>query len=446
MRKTAVYVLLYAITIGIIASLFVLHPGGGTPFPLLRAVIISCASILLMKYFTYMVLSPLYDIWARRHTERFAEAIVAYRPKVSVIIPAWNERTGIVHTIESVLASEYPHVEAIVINDGSTDRSDEILKVFVEEFERDPSRYPGRSLVYRYVQNGGKGAALNAGLALATGEIVMSIDADCYVEPDTIGNFVKYFADPEVMAAVGNVKIGNPRKLIGTIQYLEFLFSFYFKKADSLLNTIYIIGGAAGAFRREVFDHVGPYRTDHITEDIDLSVRIQAAGMRIIYAADAVVYTEGAADLKGLMKQRLRWKHGRFKTFWEHRSLFFRAQQGRNRLLTWLVLPLAIFGDSQLFFEIIFLVFLYAYALWAHDFSSFVSGIIVVWAMFAVQIFDGRAQDRRSSFLLLAPIGWLLFYIATFVEYNALLRSIWAYFKGHEVQWQKWRRHGVLDN
>src|SRR5262249_22839207 len=146
---------------------------------------------------------------------------------------------------------------------------------------------------------------------------------------------------------------------------------------DSLFNTIYIIGGAAGAFRREVFEYVGLYSHHNITEDIDLSVRIQEAGMKIVYAPDAVVYTEGASNFGGLLSQRLRWKRGRFQTFFEHHQLFFSKQEHHNKLLTWGVLPLALFGDLQLFFEVLFLVFLYIYSFLTHDFSSFVSGVIV---------------------------------------------------------------------
>ena len=247
------------------------------------------------------------------------------------------------------------------------------------------------------------------------------------------------------MAAVGNVKIGNTQNLIGTVQYMEFLFSFYFKKADSLMNTIYIIGGAAGAFRREVFDDLGGYNTKNITEDIELSIRIQDAGMRIVYAADAVVYTEGASDLKSLMSQRLRWKRGRFETFYTYMHMFFSIRSRHNKLLTMIIMPLAVFQEIQLFFEFWFLAFLYFYAVQSTDFSSFISGIIVVSSMFVVQmLFDDR-KTRKLNFLVLAPIAWLLFYSSTFVETNALIRSIWGSLRKKEVTWQRWQRQGVFN-
>jgi cellulose synthase/poly-beta-1,6-N-acetylglucosamine synthase-like glycosyltransferase len=246
------------------------------------------------------------------------------------------------------------------------------------------------------------------------------------------------------MAAVGYVRIGNTDTIVGVVQYLEFLFSFYFKKAESLVNTIYIIGGAAGAFRREVFDKIGPYSTTNITEDIELSVRIQGNGMRIAYAPDALVYTEGAVTLAGLMKQRLRWKRGRFETFAEHRDMFFSFKKEHNFLLSWFILPLALIGELQLSLEIAFLSFLYVFSFITGDFTSFISGIIVVGSMFIVQVIFDNHRESTIPFLLLAPIGWLLFYVSTFVETNALFKALWGYIRKKELTWQKWERKGVF--
>lgn len=441
--KILIFALLYLATGALIASLFVWAPNERNDYPLLRLFIILFATVLLTKYFIYMSVSPWYDAYMHWRSLRRARAR-AYKPLVSVIIPAWNEEVGLLNTIKTVLQSTYRKVEVVVINDGSTDGSDRMMRQFLAEYERGEGRAQDAIAVhYYYQQNGGKGSALNHGIRRSGGELIVSIDADCALRSDTIGNFVRHFEDPAVAAAVGNVKIGNTNHLLGTLQYLEFLFSFYFKKADSLFNTIYIIGGAAGAFRRSVFEQVGYYSEENITEDIDLSVRIQKAGLRIVYAADAVVYTEGASTLSGLAAQRLRWKRGRFQTFWEHRRLFFSSEARHNKLLSWLILPLAIFGDTQLFFEVFFIVFLYIYSYLTHDFSSFISGIVVVSAMFVVQLFDDNTTKRTPGFYLLAPIGWLLFYVTTLVEYRALIASLRGMLKQQKLKWQKWERTGV---
>lgn len=449
-RKIAILIALYAIT-GILIALTVIWPENErNDFPIFRLIIITFATILLTKYFAYMVISPWYDVHTLIKRKLFRERNPEpYNPRVSVIVPAWNEEVGVVKTVKTILESTHRNLEIVVVNDGSTDNSDRLMNEFLQEYQEEVSRKGDAEgvvdIIYKYKKNGGKGRALNDGILLSTGDIIVSIDADCVLLPDTIANFVAHFEDPKVMAAVGNVKVGNQKSLLETLQYLEFLFSFYFKKADSLFNTIYIIGGAAGAFRRSVFEKLGPYSHENITEDIELSVRIQKAGMKIVYAADAIVYTEAAATFKGLAAQRLRWKRGRFQTFYEHRNLFFSDRQLHNKLLTWLVLPLAIFGDIQLFFEVFFLLFLYVYSFLTHDFSSFVSGIIVVSSMFMVQLWDDKKIKKEDllQLYLLAPIGWLLFYITTVIEYRALVKSIWGIVTKEQLAWQKWKRVGI---
>jgi len=393
-----------------------------------------------------MFLSPWYDFKYALERKVLEEKRKApYNPKVSVIVPAWNEEVGLVRTVRTILESDYRNLEVVVVNDGSTDNSDRLMKQFIAEYEGEHEPTSRIPIIYKYKENGGKGHALNEGIKMSSGEIIISIDADCVLLPTTVGNFVAHFENKYVMAAVGNVKVGNQQSLLETLQYLEFLFSFYFKKADSLLNTIYIIGGAAGAFRRSVFEKIGFYSSENITEDIDLSVRIQKEGMRIVYAADAIVYTEGANTFKGLAAQRLRWKRGRFQTFMEHKNLFFSEKDKHNKILSWFILPLALFGDVQLFFEVIFIAFLYVYSFVTQDFTSFISGIIVVSSMFFVQILDDKNIRKRDLVMLylLAPIGWLLFYVTTVVEYRALIKSVWGLATGKELAWQKWNRVGI---
>lgn len=433
MTKIIVYITLYALTGGIIASTLFLAPHEANDFPLLRVVIIGFATILLTKYFVYMAVMPWFRAWKQRDNMIWRKCT----PKVSVLIPAYNEEVGLLDTVRTILASTYRNVEVIVVNDGSSDSSDALMRSFLSK----QTVFDGIEVKYFYKENGGKGKALNFALEHATGDIIMSIDADCVVAPETIHNFVRRFDNPRVMAAVGNVQIGNKDTLLGLIQQLEFLFSFAFKQAESVMGTIYIIGGAAGAFRREVFERLGGYNHENITEDIELSVRIQKAGMKIVYADDAIVYTEGATTLQGLIKQRLRWKRGRFQTFFEHGDLFFSFRKKHNKLLTLVMLPLAWFGDAQLACELPFLSFLYVYSYLTTDFSSFISGIIVVGSMFFVQIAWGNVKDK-PYLLLLAPIGWLLFYVSTYVEFQALIKSVYGGITGKKAVWQKWERKG----
>jgi biofilm PGA synthesis N-glycosyltransferase PgaC len=240
LKKSVIYGSLYFFTCALVVSAFILAPRTSAEFPLLRMVIVVFASVLLTKYFMYMVLSPWHEVLAAfKHAKLKAD----FHPKVSVLIPAWNEEVGLLTTVKSVLASTYRNLEIVVVNDGSTDNSDALMREFITEYAKTRKRRRP-NIVYHYQENAGKGSALNKAIALSSGDILISIDADCEVDTLAVENFVKVFQNPKVKAAVGNVKIGNTRTILGTVQYLEFLFSFYFKRADSLLNTIYIIGGA----------------------------------------------------------------------------------------------------------------------------------------------------------------------------------------------------------
>lgn len=446
--KVSLFLLLYLITFGIIFSNIYLVPLSYTNFPIIRALIIAFASVLLTKYFLYMLVSPWHEVLVAYENNRYKnlpKTKSKREPLVSVLIPAWNEENGVVTTTKALLNSNYKNLEIIVIDNASKDKTKRNIMRLVRQQKKKAFKKNNPTLKYLYESKAGKGHALNRGYLKSRGKIIITIDADCYVPPDTISKFVRHFRNPKVMAAVGNVRIGNTKTLIGVIQYLEFIFSFYFKRADSIVDVIYIIGGAAGAYRREVFKKNGKFSTTNITEDIEFSVRIQDAGMKIVYASDAIIYTEGANTLSGLMKQRLRWKRGRLETFLEHRHLFFSKHPKHNKLLSWVVLPFAIFGEAQLSLELVFLIFLYIYSYFTHDFTSFISGILVVSSMFVVQAIFDRQSQNRIWIMFMAPIGWLLFYVSTFVEFSALFQAVWGHFSHSEIRWQKWQRQGVLE-
>lgn len=442
-KSTLIYISLYLISFAFIASIFVVPKRSVVYIPWITDSILFFSFLFLTKYFIYMFLSPWYDTVMAIQRLKYKKHIACYRPKVSVIIPAWNEEVGLIHTVESVLKSSYSNLEIIVVNDGSTDNSDLLMRDFIAPNDKSENT---KKITYHYKENGGKGSALNKGIELSSGEIILTIDADGIIGQDTVKNFITYFANPKVMGAVGNVKVANTDSVIGVTQCLEFIFSFYFKKADALMGSIYIIGGAAGAFRREVFDILGPYSEGNITEDIELTVRMQKAGMKIVYASDAIVYTEGASDIKSLMKQRLRWKRGRIDTFIEYKNLFFSTQKKHNKILSWLVMPFAVLGDTQLIFEIPFIIFLYTVAFITHDFTPFIASIGIVSFIFLVQMFSGDRKYNKISPYILMPIGWLMFYLITIVEVQALSKSIWGIYHNKEVRWQRWERKGIGQN
>ncbi len=242
---------------------------------------------------------------------------------------------------------------------------------------------------------------------------------------------------------MGNVKIGNTDNIVEVVQYLEFLNSFYIKNAESVLNIIYIIGGAAGAYRRKTFERIGIYNTKNITEDIDLSVRICNKGMRSVYVDDAIIYTEGADSISGLAKQRFRWKIGWFKTIYANRNIIFSKKKEHNKTLSWAIIPLGYFTNFQLLIEPFFVLFIYIYSYIKQDFLIFLSWIFAEFVMISlIIILDRKNQPLRILFL--TPIVWLLFYLTTLIEFKAFLSTLTHWIRKKDAQWQKWNRKGIV--
>jgi glycosyltransferase involved in cell wall biosynthesis len=207
-----------------------------------------------------------------------------YKPEVTVMIPAYNEETVIVDTVRSALASVYPRLEILVIDDGSSDRTAELVRA---NFGRDPR-------VRLLLQpNRGKPAALNHALAEATGEIVVSIDADTIVDPEAVPRLVRHFANPKVGAVAGNVKVMNRNKWLTRWQALEYITSQNLeKRAFDLLNCIPVVPGAAGAWRTDLLRANGGFSGDTVAEDTDLTLTIRRNGWKILYDEEAIGRTE----------------------------------------------------------------------------------------------------------------------------------------------------------
>jgi cellulose synthase/poly-beta-1,6-N-acetylglucosamine synthase-like glycosyltransferase len=410
-------------------------------FVVIRWVMLLLFVPIFLKYVLQLVIAPFFPV-VEYMRKRKRDAFI---PTVSVLIPAWNEEVGIKSTIVSVLGTRYPKLQVIVVNDGSTDRTHEVVTSFIAHYMAKPVRHRAQ-VEYVRVPNGGKARAMNAGLKVATGEILITIDADSAMRPNTIENMVKHFTDARVASVAGNVIIGNRTRAIGLIQQLEYHYGFYFKKADALLNAVYIVGGAAAAYRRELVVSLGGFDENMITEDIEMSTRLQDEGHYVRYAPDAVVYTEGPSDFAGLCKQRLRWKYGRFLTFLKYKHLFFSFNKKHNFFLSYVILPTALFAEFLLFFEGVLLAVFYAYTIYTNDYMPLAVVITALTVIVSLQILsDSNAKDHKNLFLF-APGAWIIFYIMDAVEYQALIRSLIKFIKKEGLTWQRWARVGVFSD
>lgn len=413
-------------------------------FDIVRVIIMFFVIITLFKNYVFLVLSPLYPLreklrYIKSLKARRAKKLSRYNPKISVIVPAWNEGVGVMKTMESVLKNGYDNVEVVVVNDGSTDDSDKTIRKYIDELkESNPSL--AKKVNYKYNEHGGKGVALNKGIEISSGDIILTVDADSALKKGALQNLTKYFMDTEIMAVVGNVEVVNAHTLVGLAQQLEYFFGFYNKRAHALLGAEYIFGGACAAFRREVFEQIGVFDTSNKTEDIEMSMRTKFHGMKSTYAEDVICYTEGASDLKGLISQRVRWKKGRFDTFKKYRSMFFSTEDHHNPFLSFFVLPFSMLTEINLLFEPIAIAIMVAYVIITSEFLSLALGISYILLVFiAVPLFH---SNPRPKYVFYFPF-WPLFYFLDWIEFISAYKSLKMIRQGKDVEWQKWNRQGI---
>jgi poly-beta-1,6-N-acetyl-D-glucosamine synthase len=416
-------------------------------FSTLRNIVFIFVIAMWFKYFIFLLISPFHPI--REHlriikaTKRRMQLGFSnkYEPKISVIIPAWNEEVGILKTIESVVSNGYDNVEAVVINDGSTDDSDIITRKYIKNFEK---QFPMKKGVIKYFfqENAGKGHALNNGITKATGEIILTMDADSAIVHGGLKKLVAYYRDPEIMCVVGNVRVGNNNTVIGLMQHLEYYFGFYFKRAYAIMGAEYIFGGACASFRKSVFENIGLFDTENKTEDIEMSMRCRYAGYKCTYAEDVLTFTEGASNILGLINQRIRWKKGRFDTFLKYRNMFFSADDRHNAFLSFFVLPYAMLSELQLLLEPIAISVLIAYSFTTSDFLSLTIGLFFILQIYIVTTFF-HGLKPNLKILLSFPFTWTLFYLLVWIEFLSLYKSIKMSFEGTDITWQKWDRKGI---
>ena len=363
-------------------------------------------------------------------------------PGVTVLIPAHNEETVIVQTVKSVLASDLKDLHVIIVNDGSADRTGELLD---GNFGQNPL------VTILHQVNRGKAAALARALGEAQTEIVVTIDADTELEPDAISKLLRHFSDEKVGAVAGNVKVGNRSRWLTRWQALEYITSQNMeKRAFDLLNCITVVPGALGAWRKKAIEAAGGITADTVAEDADLTIAIRRVGWHIGYDEEAIAWTE-APDTPGqLIRQRFRWTFGTLQSFWKHSSTLFRWKYGT---LGWIALPnIFVFQlVLPLISPLIDLLFLWSVGLWAleklqlswlptiHATTGdlmrsvfFFIGFLLIDVLTCVLAF---ALERKEDWTLLVPVLLQRFYYRQLM-YVVLFRSVKEAVRGRPVGWR----------
>lgn len=313
----------------------------------------------------YVSLRPLRDY-------RFVDQSTLSMP-VTIVVPAFNEAEVIVQSITSLLNTQFTQLEIVIVNDGSTD---DTVQVLIDAFALVPTQQVPRSglatmpirQVYRSAidprvslldkENGGKADALNAGINYGQYPLICAVDADTILDQGALGRLVWEFqADPATVATGGIVRIANgstvqdgrivavstPRGFLERVQIIEYLRAFLGGRlAWSRWNCLVIISGAFGLFRRDALVEIGGYNTRTVTEDAELILRLhrvhrdEGQPCRITFFPDPVCWTEAPSTWRQLALQRDRWQRGLGEALIDHRHMLFRRRYGR---IGWIALP-----------------------------------------------------------------------------------------------------------
>lgn len=357
------------------------------------------------------------------------------KPLVSVIVPGYNEAVVITKCVESILASRYRRFEVILVDDGSTDETAAIMAALAAEHGR------VRSVTQA---NAGKGAALNRGIALSHGDILMFVDADGIFAPDTLLHMLQAFDHPDVGAVCGDDRPVNlDRVQTRMLAVLSHVGTGLVRRALSLLHCLPIVSGNMGAFRRELVQSVGGFHEDSLGEDLELTWRVYKAGYRVCFQPKALVYAESPSTVRGLWRQRVRWSRGLLQTLRIHLSMVGNLRYGSfGAFLVFNTVTMVIIPILQL---LVLAVLPYLYLVGHGPVPGEVLailgwlGLFVSLALIVISLGLNRSwRDLRYVWTL--PL-WPLY--SVFVGL-ALASAVGKELRGSPARWNKLQRTGVV--
>ncbi|MED3563971.1 DUF2062 domain-containing protein [Bacillus xiapuensis] len=372
---------------------------------------------------------------SRRQVKRYKEIPIDpnFTPYVSVVIAAYNEEKVICKTIDSILKSDYPAFEVLVVDDGSKDATAKVVK----EAYKDETRV---RLITK--ANGGKSSAVNIGFKEARGEIIVALDADTLIAENAISLLVRHFKNEKVAAVSGNVKVGNQGSLLTNWQHIEYVTGFNLeRRAFAELNCITVVPGAIGAWRKTAVEKAGYLKEDTLAEDTDITLTLLEQGQSIEFEEKAYAYTEVPEDIKSLAKQRYRWTFGTLQCLWKHRAALFHKG---HKSLGFIGLP------NMWIYQYIYQTcspiadLLFVFALFGTHPKKAVIGFILFYVLdFLTSLYAFRLEKENprplvSLFLQRILYKQLMAYV--------VIKSILAAIRGVTVGWNKLKRNGNVDH
>ena len=355
-------------------------------------------------------------------------------PTISIIVPVFNEGPMIRHSLESLLAQDYPSFEVVVIDDGSHDET--YLNAF--KIQRGNGGAAVRLLTK---PNSGKADALNFGIAHAAGELVVCVDGDSMLEPDALRRLAVHFSEPRMGAVAGCVRVINRDTLWTKLQALEYVVGLaLMKRAQNAGRAVSIVPGPLGMFRKSALLAVGGYDHDTFAEDFDLSLKLLGDGWHVIYEPSALAWTEAPESAMDLLKQRYRWSRGCLQVVFKRRWAWLRMRDERMRFLGiwYLVAENLVWPGFNVFGHVLFIAT--GLLLGLHPF------VVAWWLQLvlldcAISAYSIAAEDEELSLLWAAP--FVRVFYAAFLDTARLLSALDEW-RGTRMTWGKLDRLGRL--
>lgn len=405
--------------------------------PLAAAALLTAEVLLNFVFFWPLFMSGLWitgGLYFWFHRERHwpwgedAEPpALAGNPLVSVLIPCFNEGTNVRETIGAALAQRYLNIEVIAVNDGSSDNTAEVLDQLAKEHPR--------LRVIHLATNQGKAIALNTGALAARSDLLVCIDGDAMLDRDAVAYMVAPLLDnPRVGAVTGNPRVRTRSTLVGRVQVGEFSSIIgLIKRTQRVYGQVFTISGVIASFRKRALAEVGFWSPDMVTEDIDISWKLQRQHWSIFFEPRALCWILMPETLRGLWKQRLRWAQGGAEVFLKHiRNIWV----WRNRRMWPLIIEFslsAIWAFIYGFSVILFLVGLFVtlpdslavQQVVPPAFTGLLLGVVCLLQFSVSLLIERRYEDNlgRSLFWVIwfPVVYWMLSLFTTLVGFTKVM-------------------------
>lgn len=327
---------------------------------------------------------------------------------ISVIIPAHNESLHIGETIESVLGSNYPVFEIIIVDDCSTDNTLEIIRGYAEKYDN--------VRTIHFEQNQGKPTGLNFAALASQYRLLMVLDADVLIDPDAMAYMARHFQyGPRVGAVTGNPRVRNRSILLEKIQVAEYSSIIgTVKRSQRILGKIFTVSGAIVCFRKEAVFDVGIWNTDMITDDINISWKLEKRFWDVRYETMAMSWTVVPDKLRMLWRQRLRWAQGGCEVLIRHYNVWKDIRQRRfwpvyveyffSTMWSYSFILYTTLGLISLFFPIAGIQFR-----WMSGWTGFLVTVICM-VQFALSTFYDSAYENKMFKYMFYVIWYAIIY------------------------------------